>query len=80
MSLRNRIRCPHCGERAVEEFLHGELPSTPDTLTEPDTRDVDRAFMHGNTEGVVTERWFHVGGCRRWCTVTRDTRTNVVVD
>ncbi len=79
MAVTHRIRCPHCGERAVEEFLYGELPSTPDALTEPDARDVDRAFMHGNAEGVVMERWFHAGGCRRWCTVTRDTRTNVVV-
>jgi len=24
------------------------------------------------------ERWFHFAGCRRWLTVERDTRTNVV--
>jgi heterotetrameric sarcosine oxidase delta subunit len=73
---RLRIRCPHCGVRAVEEFIFGEIPATPDSLTDPDARDIDRAFMHTNTEGVVTERWFHSAGCRRWLTVQRDTRTN----
>lgn len=74
--LRLRIHCPHCGIRAVEEFVYGEIPATPGTVTEPDARDVDRAFMHTNMEGPVTERWFHSAGCRRWFTVQRDTRTN----
>jgi len=73
---RLRMRCPHCGVRAVEEFIYGEIPATPETLTDADARDVDRAFMHTNTEGVVAERWFHAAGCRRWITVSRDTRTN----
>jgi heterotetrameric sarcosine oxidase delta subunit len=75
---RLRITCPHCGVRAVEEFVYGEIPTPPDTLTDPDARDLDRAFMHTNTEGLVTERWFHTAGCRRWLTVRRDTRTNVI--
>ena len=73
---RLRIGCPHCGVRAVEEFIYGEIPITPDTLTGDDERDVDRAFMHTNAEGIVTERWFHTAGCRRWLTIQRDTRTN----
>lgn len=76
---RLRILCPHCGVRAVEEFLYGEIPATPDALTDPDARDVDRAFMHTNVEGPVTERWFHTAGCRRWITVQRDTRTNKIL-
>ena len=73
---RLRINCPNCGVRAVEEFIYGEIPITPETLTDADALDVDRAFMHTNAEGVVTERWFHTAGCRRWLTVQRDTRTN----
>lgn len=76
---RLRLRCPHCGVRAIEEFIYGELPTTPDTMTDADTRDVDRAFMHGNVEGPVTERWFHTFGCRRWITAERDTRTNEIL-
>ena len=77
---RLRIPCPHCGIRAVEEFVHGEIPETPDTITNADARDVDRAFMHSNVEGIITERWFHALGCRRWLTITRDTRNNQVGD
>ena len=73
---RLRLECPHCGVRAVEEFTYGEIPSPPESLLDPDARDLDRAFMHTNTEGVVTERWFHTAGCRRWFTARRDSRTN----
>lgn len=74
--LRSEIACPQCGVRPLEEFLYGEIPSTPTSITDPDARDVDRAFMHGNPEGPVVERWFHVFGCRRWVSVRRDTRTD----
>jgi len=73
---RLRIECPHCGVRAIEEFVYGEIPDVPDGIVDPDARDLDRAFMHSNPEGLVTERWFHAMGCRRWLTLTRDTRTN----
>jgi heterotetrameric sarcosine oxidase delta subunit len=73
------LTCPHCGRRSIEEFRYGEIPIVPDTLTDPAARDLDRAFMRTNTEGVVTERWFHEYGCRRWFTVRRDTRANEVV-
>jgi heterotetrameric sarcosine oxidase delta subunit len=77
--LRSRIPCPNCGVRAIEEFVYGEIPDAPSDLSDPDARDVDRGFMHGNTEGPVTERWFHTFGCRRWITIRRDTRTNTVL-
>jgi sarcosine oxidase delta subunit len=64
----------------LEEFLHGEIRRVPDRVTDPDARDVDRAFMHDNREGPVEERWFHAAGCRRWLTLRRDTGLDVVVD
>jgi sarcosine oxidase subunit delta len=76
---RLRLRCPQCGVRAIEEFVYGEILATPETMKDPDARDVDRAFMHNNEEGPVTERWFHSYGCRRWFTVKRDTRTNEIL-
>jgi heterotetrameric sarcosine oxidase delta subunit len=75
-----RLPCPHCGERAVGEFRHGEIPTVPDHLTDPAIRDLDRAFMRTNTEGIVTERWFHEAGCRRWMTVRRDTRIDQILE
>lgn len=77
MSL--KIPCPHCGARPVEEFIYGEVPKVPDTISGVEARDLDRGFMLTNTEGVQTERWFHVYGCRRWLTLSRDTRSDEVL-
>lgn len=77
MSL--RIPCPHCGARAVEEFVYGEIPTVPESITDPDERDLDRAFMRNNPEGPTTERWFHTYGCRRWLTLRRDTRNDEIL-
>lgn len=74
-----RITCPNCGTRPIEEYIYGEIPSVPDTITDADARNVDRAFMHNNPEGPVIERWFHVYGCRRWLTLHRDTRNDKVL-
>ncbi len=78
MSL--RIPCPNCGARSVHEFVHGEIRRAPEHLTDPDERDLDLAFMHDNEEGVVTERWFHAAGCRRWFEIRRDTTTDRIVE
>ncbi len=74
-----QIICPTCGRRPIEEFVYGEIPSTPDEITDADERDLDRAFMRANPEGPQTERWFHAFGCRRWATVRRDTRNDTVL-
>jgi heterotetrameric sarcosine oxidase delta subunit len=75
-----KITCPHCGERPIEEFIYGEIPTVPESITDLDARDIDRAFMRSNPEGISTERWFHVFGCRRWMTLQRDTRTDETVE
>lgn len=77
MSL--KIPCKHCGERPIHEFAYGEVPVVPDEITDVDERDLDRAFMFHNTEGVQREAWFHVYGCRRWTYVHRDTVSDVIV-
>lgn len=75
-----QIPCPHCGKRPIQEFSYGEIPVVPDDITDPDARDLDRAFMRANPEGPTTERWFHTYGCRRWLTLRRDTRTDDVLE
>ncbi|MEM7132628.1 MAG: sarcosine oxidase subunit delta [Chloroflexota bacterium] len=77
MSL--QIPCPHCGPRAVREFVYGEVPTVPDSITDADERDIDRGFMLTNPEGIQTEAWFHSYGCRRWVYIRRDTRTDSIV-
>ena len=71
-----RVPCPHCGPRSIEEWVHGEIPTVPDTIVDPDRRDVDRGYMHTNVHGAVREAWFHLSGCRCWVTLWRDTRTD----
>ena len=72
--------CPQCGRRSVEEFRYAELPTVPETITDPEAIDLDRGFFRTNRDGEVSERWFHEYGCRRWLTVRRDTRSDSVLD
>ncbi len=74
-----RITCPTCGERPIEEYVYGEIPVVPEHITDEDEWDLDRAFMLNNPEGVQTEAWFHLYGCRRWLKLQRDTRTDEIV-
>ncbi len=77
MSL--QIPCENCGARPVEEFTFGEIPVVPDSLTDVNERDLDRAYYYHNTEGVQREAWFHTYGGRRWTYLERDTVTDQVV-
>jgi sarcosine oxidase subunit delta len=74
------ITCPTCGERPVSEFrFGGELPHVPDSITDPDARNLDWVWMQDNVDGITAERWFHAAGCRRWLTLRRNTSTDRVV-
>ena len=72
------IRCPRCGVRPYTEFTYGgewrELGAT-----DPE-EDFTRVFLGPNPAGPQRERWFHMSGCRRWLTLTRDTARNVVLE
>ncbi|HJR92697.1 MAG TPA: sarcosine oxidase subunit delta [Acidimicrobiia bacterium] len=70
------IPCRHCGPRPVEEFMYGEVLTVPDSIGDPDARDVDRVFMRANPNGPAPEAWFHTFGCRRWSYLTRDRSTD----
>ncbi|MEM7032196.1 MAG: sarcosine oxidase subunit delta [Chloroflexota bacterium] len=73
-----QIPCPNCGKRPITEFVYGEIPVVPETITDVNDRDLDRAFMRNNPEGVQQEAWFHTYGCRRWIYLKRDTRTDEI--
>ena len=69
-----RVPCPNCGWRPWTEFAWGgEL--RPLGAADPD-EDFARVFLPENAAGLQDERWYHLLGCRRWITVTRDTTTN----
>jgi sarcosine oxidase subunit delta len=76
-----RLPCPHCGERDSGEFAYyGDA-----TLKRPDGLGpeqmqvfVDYAYPRDNPAGPHRELWYHVGGCRSWIVVRRDTRNHEI--
>ncbi|PHR20127.1 MAG: sarcosine oxidase subunit delta [Hoeflea sp.] len=73
------IRCPHCGMRPKEEFsIRGDAsPVRPKPEAKFAAWD-DYLHSRDNVRGVMHEHWQHVGGCRRWLVVERDTFTHEV--
>ena len=76
-----RIPCPYCGERDLGEFAYyGDATKRrPDGAGSLET-DVffDYVYPRDNPAGKHRELWYHVGGCRAWLLVTRDTRTHEI--
>lgn len=73
------ITCPHCGVRPKEEFsIRGDAkPLRPSPEAKFAAWD---GYMHSrdNVRGRMAEHWQHVGGCRRWLVVERDTFSHEV--
>jgi methylglutamate dehydrogenase subunit B len=75
-----RIRCPHCGERDVQEFayLGDAAPTRPDGLDATEDTMADYVYLRDNPAGPHRELWYHSAGCHAWLVVTRDTRTHAI--
>jgi heterotetrameric sarcosine oxidase delta subunit len=73
------LRCPHCGERDVNEFRYqGEVTRRPGP--DPTLRELtDYVYFRDNVAGVQREWWYHRTGCGLWFLAERDTRTNEVL-
>ena len=77
-----RVRCPHCGERDQGEFVWGgaaDIRRSRDPSAETDAAWTDYLYFRSNRP-VITERWFHVHGCRLWFERTRDTMKHRWID
>ena len=75
------IACPNCGPRNSGEFRYGGdagvvRPAADDPSQEAWFRYV---YVRDNPKGLHREFWQHVGGCRAWMIVTRDTRDHAVL-
>ncbi|MGE0768407.1 MAG: sarcosine oxidase subunit delta [Hyphomicrobiaceae bacterium] len=88
-----RIACSHCGERGHEEFaylgdatvLRPEFHAVPQADGDGGAADrgaewQDYVYLRDNPSGAHRELWQHVGGCRAWLVVTRDTRSHAILD
>jgi methylglutamate dehydrogenase subunit B len=79
-----RIICPYCGERDVEEFsIQGEVAGPRPVPSDfgPEDLDAFHTYTHlrVNEFGPTREYWYHAAGCRRWLTVSRDTRDHSIL-
>ena len=73
------ITCPHCGPRNSDEFsFNGEVRPRPDVNATNAAEWRRYLYMRENLSGWVSERWFHVSGCRRFLMVERHTVTNEI--
>jgi methylglutamate dehydrogenase subunit B len=83
-----RIDCCNCGSRGHEEFVYlgdatVERPNSDPNQPLDETarrRWVDYVYLRDNPAGVHRELWQHVGGCRAWLVVTRNSQTHAVLE
>ena len=74
-----RIKCPWCGVRNEDEFAYGgdaTVVRPADDAAQDDW--YDYVYTRDNPAGPHTEYWHHVGGCRAWLKVERDTVTHEI--
>ena len=74
-----KINCPCCGVRSIEEFsyLGDATLQRPETGGSKPTEEwVGYVYLRDNPRGAHHEYWHHVGGCRAWLVVGRDTLTH----
>lgn len=73
------ILCPHCGPRNSDEFTYqGEQTTRPEVAPADPAEWRRYLYMKTNRSGWVTERWFHVSGCRRYLMLERHTVSNEI--
>jgi heterotetrameric sarcosine oxidase delta subunit len=76
-----KLPCPFCGMRDETEFHYGgeprRRPGPAEQVSDADW--ADYLFNKRNDKGVHEEIWHHLGGCRRWFLVSRDTRSHAVL-
>lgn len=73
------ILCPHCGPRNSDEFTYlGEVRPRPDVNATDPAEWRRYLYMRTNQAGWVSERWFHVSGCRRYLMIERDVTSNEI--
>jgi len=73
------ITCPNCGSRPCSEFSYNGEVRPLEAVDGSEADEVARLWLRRNVAGPQRERWFHAAGCRRFVTLTRDTRTNIIL-
>lgn len=69
----NRLACPFCGARELDEFVFHK------TLPEPGANAYAAVYERTNRLDDSLEHWQHLGGCRAWLLVRRNPSTGAVL-
>ncbi len=70
----NRLVCPFCGARELEEFLFHK------TLPEAGASEYSAVYERTNRLDDSLEHWQHVHGCRAWLEVRRNPSSGDVLE
>jgi methylglutamate dehydrogenase subunit B len=70
----NRLHCPFCGPRELEEFRFRK------TLAEPGANAYEEVYVRVNRLSESLEHWQHVDGCRAWLLVCRNPSDGAVLE
>jgi heterotetrameric sarcosine oxidase delta subunit len=70
----NRIACPFCGPRELEEF------SFRSTLPQPGAGAIAQLYERIDRPDSSLEHWQHVKACRAWLVVHRNPSTGEVLE
>ena len=75
-----QIACPHCGPRGLAEFYYwGDATRTmPELGSSDEAAWLTCVYDRPNPRGRHTEHWQHLGGCRAYLLVERDTATHEI--
>lgn len=75
----HQIKCPWCGVRDESEFQYQGDASVK--RPDPDAGQeafFDYVYQRDNPKGWHVEWWHHIGGCRGWVKVVRNTVTHEI--
>ncbi len=73
----HQINCPWCGVRDETEFQYqGDTSKTRPAPDADEAEFFDYVYIRDNPKGWHTEWWHHIGGCRQWVKVVRNTVTH----
>ena len=73
------IKCPWCGERNEAEFQYQGDANVKRPKADGSQKEFfEYVYIRDNPKGWHTEWWHHVGGCRQWVKVVRNTMTHEI--
>ena len=75
-----RITCPHCGTRDLAEYYYwGDASRNAQELRSSTVAaSLQHVYGRTNPRGRHKEYWQHLGGCRAYLLVDRDTATHEI--